>query len=135
MSITGGLLVLFGLGSIQAFQKVSQPTGKLGEAVKGSFQQAAIQALSSISTSIEHVILIFGIAYLVLGLGTLLILRFTKPKKPAPESDKKGAPLDEPKEETINPEMAPKPIAKPAPNVDKSKKDKILVKKFRPLMK
>ena len=108
---TGIFLLLVGFGTSKAFHALNQPTGKLGEAVKGSFQQTIIKALNSISSSIEHVILWFGIIYVVIGVGTLLILYFTKPKKTEASTDKKEPtpPTDDsPRQEKT------KPISKPA---------------------
>lgn len=119
-TVVGALLTLTNLGTSRAFDKLNDPSGKLGEAVKGSFQQTIIKALDSISHSIESIILWFGIAYLVIGIVTLIILRLTKPKNQTGDkpSELKGSKTEKP-EKPAQPESkpAPKPptTSKPAP--------------------
>jgi hypothetical protein len=111
----GGILLLGYLGTTTAFHSLSQPTGKLGQAVKGSFQPTIINAMRSINSSIEHTILWFAITYLVLGIGTLVALHFIKPKgsKPEVKDDKKQpAPPADDSPNQDNPKTEPKP--KPA---------------------
>jgi hypothetical protein len=120
-TVIGALLVLGNLGTTQAFNKLNQPNGKLGEVVKGSFQQTIIKALSSIAHSIEQTILFFGIVYLILGVGTLIALKFIKPKQvdktdSKPTSKDPAPPIDDsPKQKEPDPKSAPKPVNKPTP--------------------
>jgi hypothetical protein len=114
LTVVGALLVLSYFGTLQTYNKISQPNGALGKAVKGSFQETTIKALSSIAHSIEQVILVFGIVYLIIGIVTLLIIKFAwkKPSSAQPTNDKK--PTSQNNESTVKtPE--PKPVANPTP--------------------
>ncbi len=77
---TGILLLVISFVSSWLLNKANQPGGRLGQAVKGSFQQTVNKAVSSINNSFQHIIIWIGAVYLLAGITTLLILHFTKPK-------------------------------------------------------
>ncbi len=95
---TGVLLLIISFVSSWLLNKAEQPTGKLGSAIKGSFQQTAIKGISSITNSIEHTLIWFGAIYLVAGAAVLVALHFTKPKtKPAADKTESPKPENSPK--------------------------------------
>ncbi|MGZ6005241.1 MAG: hypothetical protein ACXWLH_03745 [Candidatus Saccharimonadales bacterium] len=114
LAVAGTFLLLITYAVTKGFDALNKPSGKLGESFKdSSFQQTIIKGLDSLSGSIEHVLLWFGIAYLVIGAGTLITLHFTKPKKTAGEIGKNAAKPEPDSQESSS--ESPKTDQKPAP--------------------
>lgn len=114
LTVVGALTVLGNISSVQAFNRLSEPNGKLSTTINSSFRTTIIKALSSVFHSLEQILLIIGIVYLVLGIVTLIALIFIKPKVKT-ESKKTDERLVTEKE-AVKPAPAPnaaKPAAKP----------------------
>jgi len=114
LSGAGIFLLIIGYLDDKIIARINRPDGALGKSLKGSFQQTAIKAVNSISHSVIQVLIWFGIGYLVIGVGALIALHFTKPssksKPPAADTNKHDKP--EPKPETT-PQTPPAPKPRP----------------------
>lgn len=64
------------------FQRATQPGGFLRREIRGEFQTTLISLFDSLQGAFGRTLLWFAIIYVVLGLGTLLALHFTKPATP-----------------------------------------------------
>jgi len=121
MSLAGtGIFLLFiSYVNNRLFGQFSRPGGGLSKNLQGSFQQTGIKAASSIVHSILSVIMWFGIIYLVIGVASLLVLHFTKPKtdtnkKPDSKPEEPSTTPDEKTEPKAEEPQSPKP-PKPRP--------------------
>lgn len=77
-----GVLTLLGIIVTSfIFGKLKEAGGPLSK-IDANIQEPVIALVDSLSSAFNHNLLLFGIAYTLLGAGTLLALHFTKPNQP-----------------------------------------------------
>ena len=110
----GAILMLEVIVTTIIANKLTGPSGPLAKKFNGGnvLQQPLISTFHSLGQSVNGKLLIFGIIYLVLGIGTLIILRTTKNEgsKSAVKTEKSS----ESKTEMATPAGSPEPAQKPA---------------------
>ncbi len=92
LGTTGIVLFAVGIVANWGLHKATSQHGVISSGLNGDFQQTVIKGVNSLFGSIEHVLVWFGIIYIIIAIGILAALHIIKPKTAAPAGKKSARP-------------------------------------------